>query len=158
MNTGVISSRYARALLKYVQETGGGERVCAQVRAYLASPDTAPRKLEPELSKFIALLVSHGRMEYVRLIFTSFVRMYYASVGVKLAHLTTAVPAPDLADRLKGMVEQKYSCRLVLDTAVDPSIIGGFVFVIDDLRLDASVKRQISKIRREFVEKNRRIV
>ena len=35
MNTGIISKRYAKALLAYVQETGGGERVSAQVRELL---------------------------------------------------------------------------------------------------------------------------
>jgi F-type H+-transporting ATPase subunit delta len=41
---------------------------------------------------------------------------------------------------------------------VDPAIVGGFVFTVDDLMLDASVARQIELIRRQFVEKNNRIV
>ena len=66
MNTGIIASRYAAALLRYTQETGGGERVCAQVRRLLDHPDQDPGPLEPELERFIQLLVSNGRLEDVR--------------------------------------------------------------------------------------------
>ena len=57
MNTGAIATRYARALLRYVLETGNGEKVCAQVRALLADPAHAPSPLEPELQRIAALLV-----------------------------------------------------------------------------------------------------
>ena len=45
MNTGIISSRYATALLRYTQETGGGARVCAQVRRLLEHPEERPAAL-----------------------------------------------------------------------------------------------------------------
>ena len=48
--------------------------------------------------------------------------------------------------------------RVVLETSVNPDIIGGFVFEIDDYILDASVRSSIEKIRRELIEKNNRIV
>ena len=41
---------------------------------------------------------------------------------------------------------------------VDPSLIGGFVFDIDDAIIDKSVSRQLELIREQFIEKNRRIV
>ena len=72
MNTGILSSRYANALLRYTEETGGGERVCAQVRLLLDHPDQDPGPLEPELERFIHLLVKNGRLEDVRIIFRSF--------------------------------------------------------------------------------------
>ena len=158
MNTGTIATRYARALLRYVSETGNGERVCTQVRALLADPGHAPSPLEPELQRFVALLVERGRMEYVRFIFASFVRMYYRAAGIKYARLTTVVPAPELEEKIRKMVESKTGCRLEMETATDPSLIGGFIFEVDDKTLDASVRNQIATIRREFVDKNRRIV
>ena len=56
------------------------------------------------------------------------------------------------------MIESKTGCKLDLKTEVDPTLIGGFIFEVDDLLLDASVSRQIDIIRRQFIEKNRRIV
>jgi len=45
-----------------------------------------------------------------------------------------------------------------LDTEIDPSIEGGFILTVNDLALDASVKGQIERIRREFISRNQRIV
>lgn len=42
MNTGIIASRYAAALLKLVQETGEGERVVRQVEALQEALDSMP--------------------------------------------------------------------------------------------------------------------
>ena len=47
---------------------------------------------------------------------------------------------------------------MVIEVEVDPSIIGGFIFDIDDYMLDASVIRQLDDIRVQFIERNRRIV
>ena len=158
MNTGIISSRYAKALLKLVDETGNGEAVYEQVRQTLLNPDAMPSEWEPELQKFVSLLVENKRTEYVKYIFHTFLDMYNASRGRKLAYLKTAVPAPYLEDKLKALLEEKFGGEVLLQTSVDPGLIGGFVLTIDDQMLDASVSRQIEEIRRQFLDKNKRIV
>ena len=150
MNTGAISSRYSRALLKYVQQTGSGERVFAQVREILANPECAPASLEPELENFLRLLLKNGRMEFVRLILTSFVRLYSESVGVKPARLTTVVPDPELSAGLVSLLEKKTGCKVLLEEDTDPELIGGFVLEIDNCRMDASVRSQLDSIRRSL--------
>lgn len=159
MNTGIISTRYATALLRYTQETGRGAEVCAQVVRILRDPDLlvgAP--LEPELQRFVALLVQNGRISDVRLIFRTFVEMYYSSIGVKLARLVTCTPAPGLSERLKPLLEKQFDCKVVIEEDVDPSLVGGFRIEIGDYQLDASVRSRIEKIRRQFVVSNNRIV
>ena len=42
MNTGIIASRYATALLKLVDETGSGDLVAAQVQTIEAALDGSP--------------------------------------------------------------------------------------------------------------------
>ncbi len=42
MNTGIIASRYAEALLKLVDETGGGETVIVQVQRLREALDSVP--------------------------------------------------------------------------------------------------------------------
>ena len=44
------------------------------------------------------------------------------------------------------------------DLSALPELIGGFVFEMNFRRLDASVAAQLRSIRRQFVERNRRIV
>ena len=158
MNTGIISSRYATALLRYTQETGGGERVCAQVRRLLEHPEERPAALEPELERFVRLLVKNDRLDDVRFIFRSFLTMYYRSLGILVAHLTTAVPAQELEQKLRAMLERQLGCEVLLESDVDPDLLGGFTLEVGDYLLDASVRRQIETIRRQFVIQNNRIV
>lgn len=209
MNTGIIATRYATALLKLVDETGCGDVVAAQVqtvekaldevpdfRRAVDDPAVAPAKkialfeaalssvaesvegtsLAPDLRKFLELLIRNGRIGDVRLIFTTFVTEYYRARHIKRAKLVVADPAllnpePTLSDRelaeplrptldvrLRDLIEKQTGCKLILKTEVNPSLIGGFVFEVEDTVLDASVSRQLDIIRRQFIEKNRRIV
>ena len=158
MDTGVISRRYALALLKYVTETGHGEEVYAQVKALLSDPDAAPKPLCEDLERFVSLLIKNGRLPLVKLIFHSFIRQYDERNGIHVARLKTAVDSPALQEKLRAFVTEKIGGRVEFQTEVDPSLIGGFVLEVDDYRLDASVSRQLDDIRRQFIEKNKRIV
>lgn len=158
MNTGIISSRYAMALLKLVSETGNGEAVYRQATQILEDPDSMPRELEPELSKLVSLLVRNKRLSYAKFVMHRFIELYDASRGRRLATLRTAVPAPEMERRLKALLEERLGGEVVLTAEVDPSIIGGFVLTIDDKLLDASVSRQLEEIRRQLLDKNKRIV
>lgn len=209
MNTGIIATRYATALLKLVDETGCGDVVAAQVqtvekaldevpdfRRAVDDPAVAPAKkialfeaalssgaesvegtsLAPDLRKFLELLIRNGRIGDVRLIFTTFITEYYRARHTKRAKLVVADPAllnpeptpsdrelaeplrPTLDVRLRDLIEKQTGCKLILKTEVNPSLIGGFVFEVEDTVLDASVSRQLDIIRSQFIEKNRRIV
>ena len=206
MNTGIIATRYATALLKLVDETGSGSAVVDQVRIIEKALDELPDfrravddpvvaavqkislfeaslkdSMAQELHKFLELLIRNGRIGDVRLVLTTFVTEYYRSRHIKRARLVVADPAlldpeptpsgpvpvegslrqaqrPALESRLRDLVEKQTGCRLILKTEVNPSLIGGFVFEVEDTVLDASVSRQLDFIRRQFIEKNRRIV
>ncbi len=206
MNTGIIATRYATALLKLVEETGSGELVAAQVQVIEKALDEVPDfrravddpavaavqkislfeaalkdSMAQELHKFLELLIRNGRIGDVRLVLTTFVTEYYRSRHIKRARLVVADPAlldPEptpsdpvpvegslrqaqrsaLESRLRDLVEKQTGCKLILKTEVNPSLIGGFVFEVEDTVLDASVSRQLDFIRRQFIEKNRRIV
>lgn len=206
MNTGIIATRYATALLKLVEETGSGELVAAQVQVIEKALDEVPDfrramddpavaavqkislfeaslkdSMAQELHKFLELLIRNGRIGDVRLVLTTFVTEYYRSRHIKRARLVVADPAlldpeptpsdpvpvegslrqaqrPALESRLRELIGKETGCELLLETKVDPSLIGGFVFEVEDMILDASVSRQLDVIRHQFIEKNRRIV
>ena len=194
MNTGIIASRYATALLKLVDETGGGEAVVSQVEilsnALDAMPDlrraigdsrTVPPEskvslfeavlgempktvMAPELRKFIALLIRNGRIGDCRLVFNSFVSMYYKSRGIVRGRLIlpssteSSTSSRKLEESLKELIATRTGKKLLLKTEVDESLIGGFVFEVEDQLLDASVSHQLEIIKRQFIERNRRIV
>ena len=186
MNRSLVVTRYARALVKYVRETGHGAVVCSEAEALTralhdvkdlqrmvsAADDVVTgfekkkllqtaldHPMSSELSRFLTLLNRNGRMSLVQDILRDFVDMYHRSVGIRRAHLTTAVePSMRLLQRLKALVKQKTGDDVIIEVEVDPSLIGGFVFDIDDYLMDASVQRQLTLIREEFIERNRRII
>ncbi|MBR4788372.1 MAG: F0F1 ATP synthase subunit delta [Bacteroidales bacterium] len=154
MNTGVISSRYARALLLLTQESGRGEQVFAQARALLKNPETIPDPLEEDLRKLVLLVNRNGRGWCMRFILNDFIHLYCESTGARLVRLISAVDSPGLYDRISRLLGGK----VYVDTEVDPGLEGGFVLIVGDRMVDASVKGQIERIRREFTAKNQRLV
>ncbi|MBR3074786.1 MAG: F0F1 ATP synthase subunit delta [Bacteroidales bacterium] len=158
MNTGAITKRYAKALLLYTQENGSGERVCEQVRRMLRDSSALPDRLEPDLERFIALLAERGRKDYLRRILSCFLDLYVESVGLKNVRLITAVPSPGLEERIRESIEKRTGCRVIIETEVDPVLIGGFRVIVNGEMLDASVRHQLSVLQRDFIEKNNRIV
>lgn len=156
MNTGVVSNRYAVALLKYVLETGGGQNVCAQAEELLKGK--APDKMAPELERFSQVLSANGRMDLLREILTTFVHLYHQQAGESLATLKTAVPLSGAEKKIASAMGKMLGGKVLMTTQVDPSLLGGFVFTIDDQQMDASVKGQLDLVRRTLLAKNKRIV
>jgi F-type H+-transporting ATPase subunit delta len=185
VNDSIIRTRYADALVKYVQETGNGESVCAQaerlahvlgevpdlsrmIGAKDVVADAKKRELlrtalgepmTPELDRFIGLLLENGRIGSLRFVLLDFAERYHRSIGLRKARLRVAVPPPEeLLSRLSALVRERTGDEALIDVVVDPSLIGGFVFDIDDAIIDKSVARALEQIRLQFIEKNRRIV
>ena len=186
MNRSIVIARYALALVKYVQETGAGPVVASEAERLfrilhdvpdlqdmmaatddIVSPfdkkkllqDALGGRLSPELSRFLTLLNRNGRMNMAQEILRDFVTLYFRSIGVRQAKLITAQePSERLLQRLKALVKEKRGDDVVINVTVDPSIIGGFVFDVDEYLMDASVKHQLDKIREQFIERNRRII
>ena len=158
MNTGVISTRYARALLELVTENGTADAVYSQIRAMQDNPDSIPSPLQPDLKKFVSLLVEKHREQYLKFIFNSYVSLYLKQNNMKLATLTTVVPSPGLEQKIRDLIKEKTGCGLDLTVKTDPSIIGGVKLVVDDMLLDASVSTQLAQLRKQFIDNTSRIV
>lgn len=184
MNAGPIAHRYAKALLKLVQETGTGEVVYSQacvlalrmqdVRQFADVIQKHPeigidRKIdiicaavgEPladELDRFVRLVCVNKRMEHFMRIMLSFIDQYRELCGIKVGQLVTAMPAPELKASLEAVMHEKTGAKVLLEESVDESLIGGFILQVEDLRMDASVQTQLRRLHNELVEKANRIV
>jgi len=172
MDTGIISSRYATALLRYAAEQGCEETVYreAQVLTDVFGDGPLEEKIDlvrtslggtlsPATERFLGLLSRNGRTGYARFIFQEYVRMYLRHKGIVPAELTAASePSEALIASLKALVKKTTGYEAQIRTVVDPQLIGGFVLDLGDRLLDASVATQLEKIRQAFIDKNRRIV
>lgn len=185
MNTGIVASRYAAALLKYAVETGNGEKVYEQVlvldksltalprlRSAIDNPMNVPDpqkfallvsalggdEMVEELQRFIRLVMKKRRTRLLQFIFRSFIRQYREANRIKVSRLVTATPDPELEKKISAIIKERKGDSVLFEHRIDPEIIGGFIFDIDGLRLDASTASQLKSVRRQFIEKNRRIV
>ncbi len=109
--------------------------------------------LNPKLETFIRLVMRNERESYLRLIFHDFAVNYLKSRKILMGKLVTAVDSPSLADTLAGIVREKTGYEVRIEKVVDPGIIGGFVFIVDDFKLDAGVAGQIAGLRRGLLKK-----
>jgi F-type H+-transporting ATPase subunit delta len=105
------------------------------------------------------LLCSHKREKYLLFIVNTFITLYRRQENINLARLTTAVEvSPEVVGKLRAGVKRHTGGTAEFESHVDPRIEGGFIFEVGTYRLDASVASQMRRIKRQFIEKNRRIV
>ena len=158
MNQGAVASRYAKAFLELVKESGRGEEVFAQVRTLLAGASSVPGPLEPDIEKLVLLLQRNRRMDCLKQVLVDFVRLWCRDRGLLLATLRVAVPSDSLRPRLESLLEERTGFHVLMEERVDASLLGGFVLELENETLDASVRRQLDDIRRSLVQKNNRII
>jgi F-type H+-transporting ATPase subunit delta len=103
----------------------------------------------PEVQRFLAILARRDRLELVPQIAEVFHRLVNEHRGVAVAQVTTAVP---IDERQKTVIASRLGRRLsktvVLETRVDPSILGGVIAQIGDNVIDGSVRGRLERLRR----------
>ena len=70
----------------------------------------------------------------------------------------TATQMDGLKERIENRLHDSTGAQVHLEENINPDIIGGFVFELDGLRLDASVQSSLARIRSQLVESDNRIV
>ncbi len=186
MDIGIISRRYAKALLQYACDEKHEDIVFEQCRTLFRQMKTLPElrqaiespmvahdeKLKlmqnatagedtcEELNRFFRLLLEKRREKFMAFIIHSFLHLYRKKKKIRKGVLITAVPLPESTqEELKQLILQRYRGRTVeFENRIDPSIIGGVILGIGYWRIDASVKGRLARIKKEFIEKNKRIV
>ena len=172
MDLGLISVRYARALLKAGIEAKEADKVYADMQSLAHCYSTTPALRvtidNPMLSKkqkesllltaaaggscgltkrFVALVLKEDRESIMQFIANSFVTLYRKHNNLISAKLTTASEIDSKTeDKLRQLVEGRTNGKVDFQTDVDPEIIGGFVLEYDTYRMDASVKKQLNAI------------
>jgi F-type H+-transporting ATPase subunit delta len=182
MNRGIISTRYAKALLSYALEKGVEEKVYSQVsqlsKCFFEVPDfektlTSPiHSQETKISLVITAaggvvsdefvrfteIVFHNKREYLlQNMALAYIFLYHKYKNISICSLITAVPTSgDVEDKVKKLISGKTHGFVELEKSVDPEIQGGFIFELNFNRLDASVSTQLNRIRKQFIAMNNR--
>ena len=164
MNTGVVSRRYAKALLDFAMDRGNEDKIYEEVktlaRHFANVPDLRRTIDNPvvTMKRFLLLVLNGKREKFLQFMTWSYIDLYRERKHILMGKLTTAIEAPELVKKLEKIASKKTNSKIEITSKVDPSIIGGYIMEIDGYRLDASVDYQLKKVKRQFIEKNRRIV
>jgi F-type H+-transporting ATPase subunit delta len=96
--------------------------------------------------------VNKGREGDLPEIINAFVKQYKAYKNIHVVKLTTATPvSEEVKNALINRVKQTSDMQNIeLQTAVDPSLIGGFVLQTGDKLVDASISYELQEISRQF--------
>ena len=172
MDIGVISVRYARALLKSATdakiETDVYKEMQTLAKSYAEVPQLRQTIDNPMLSKdmkqqllltavgekpceltkaFISLVLKEDRENVMQFIANSYVTLYRQQKNVIRGRLITAAAvSPATEQKMRQMVESKTNGTVEFETEVNPDIIGGFILEYDTYRMDASVKSKLNSI------------
>lgn len=176
MDLGVISVRYARALLKGAlaekQEDKLYKDMQILLQSYIDVPElritidnpmlttdkklavleTACGKDAAALTKrFIALVLKEDRENALQFMAASYITLYRKHKNITRGKLITAsAVSQNTVDKMKQMVENKTQGSVEFNTKVDDDLIGGFILEYDDYRMDASVKSKLRSILSEL--------
>ena len=172
MDIGVISVRYARALLKSATDAKIEQQVYAEMqqiaKSYIEVPQLRSTIDNPMLSKdkkqallltaagrkpsdlmkvFIGLVLKEDRESVMQFIANSYVTLYRQQTNVIRGRLITAAAvSPETEQKMRQMVESKTNGTVEFESQVNPDIIGGFILEYDTYRMDASVKTKLNSI------------
>ena len=172
MDIGVISVRYARALLKSATDAKIEDAVYTEMlqlaKSYVDVPQlrftidnpmlskddkekllltAAGKKPSPLTKAFIQLVLKEDREGVMQFIANSYVTLYRQQKNVIRGRLITAAAVtPATEQKMRRMVESKTNGTVEFESEVNPDIIGGFILEYDTFRMDASVKTKLNNI------------
>ena len=100
---------------------------------------------------FLRLVVEKGRAGEIRQIAAEFDALIAAQANVLDVEVTTAheLSEPDFR-RIVSDIEQKSGRSVQATRNVDPDLIGGIVLQAGSMRLDASVRGRLDRLRQEL--------
>ena len=106
-------------------------------------------------SKFLQVLNSHERLELLRTIRQSLRDLYNERHRKVRVFVTSVLPlGDDQKSRIAAAVAEKFQLEPILETALDPAMLGGLKIRIGALQIDASVRTRIENIRQQLLTRS----
>ena len=184
MNEGLISRRYAKAIYEHAYEMGEETLLYHRMQMFQAIWERLPdlqnsmkspvvsveqkNKLlktatgkHPEQSylDFIDLVVANHRIDSIFMIALSYQMIYRHKKMINVVHLISAKRlSKEALDRIRCFTEHKTHGKVEFSNHIDPSIDGGFIYQLNDWRIDASIKGQLERISSRLAQINKSIL
>lgn len=178
-NDGHISSRYAKAFFLATIEVKEEDRVYGEIqllnenlfgfpeiKKLLANKlmsqnekidllkTAAGKTISASLDRFFTFLNEKGRLEFIHNISLEYLSLYRKEKNIVAIELTTAVKLDNKTlQKIKLLISKQQNATVEIIEKINPDIIGGFIFEMEDERLDASLKGELKKIKEQLLKK-----
>ena len=173
-------STYAGALFEAARERGELEEVLSDLGEFVAAlheseelrlfyyggqvPERQKRRaidgltegMKASTTNFLKVLVDNGREEILEETLGRYEQLVKEHLGRLEVGVTTAVElSQEQLDRLKERLEETLEGKeVVLETSVDPDLIGGVVFRFGGRMMDGSIRGRLESLREEMLERS----
>jgi F-type H+-transporting ATPase subunit delta len=176
-----VGEIYARALVGAAEKAGQSSAVLDELDAIvdeafagspkletvLASPlinheeksALLERVFQPRISRlllnYLKVVSRHGRLDCLRAIRLQAHKLYEEARGDVRVRITTATPVePTQVEKIAAALAASLGRRPILETVVDPALVGGAVLRIGDTVYDGSVANQLQTIRQQMIDRS----
>jgi F-type H+-transporting ATPase subunit delta len=106
----------------------------------------------PLLLNFLLVLNDHERLGLLRPIVTAYRDLYEERTRHIRVLVQSAVPLPeDQRQRLTETLRARYQREPILETSINPDLLGGLVVQVGDLLYDGSVRSRLTDIRNQLI-------
>jgi len=169
------AQRYAKAILELAKEKNSADAVFGDMRQIsdtiansddlkemLTSPVVKSSVKKASLKEIFKdahalsfgafdILVENGRINILELVAKDYITRYNIMNRSQEAVVTTAVPlTADLEMKIQAKINELTGASAKITNVINKDIIGGFILRVGDLQYDASVSRNLNRLKREL--------
>ena len=172
----VVARNYAEALFDLGQGSGNVERYADLMDAVASAVETTPRVqavlMSPRVPKseksrilgaamkdaprdfvlFLQALVKRGRHRLLREIAHEYMQLLdYKMARVRAGITLARTPDEKLQRSIQELLSRQLDKQVIATYSVDPEILGGAIVRVGDRVLDGSVRRRMTRLRRQLL-------
>jgi F-type H+-transporting ATPase subunit delta len=148
-----------------LSELAAAMEATPELEAFLSNPQLDPgakasvldevtHGADPTVRNFVRVVASKGRAGQLRQIVEEFEAIVDREQGRLSVELTTAHELDDAETAaIVRQIEQASGRTVDATRSVDPDLIGGLILQAGSLRVDASVRGRLDRLRRELVQR-----
>ncbi|HAE60753.1 MAG TPA: hypothetical protein DCG38_00200 [Eubacteriaceae bacterium] len=174
----LVGKKYSQALLEVAKEKNTTDEIYNQFKSIIEALDaneelwdilTIPSiesdekkaiiekifkgSIDGFLYSFLMISVDKNRVTDLKDIFESFKELYFVENNMVEATVVSAVALEEKdIKRLKGKLEKRYEKTVMIQSRIDPDIIGGLIVYVGDQVIDGSIKRKIAMMKNDLKE------
>jgi F-type H+-transporting ATPase subunit delta len=176
LRTETVARNYAEALFQLGEQSGNTERFVDLLDAVAAAIEQSPRiqavLMSPKVPKseksrmlgqalrsaprefvlFLQALVKRGRQQILREITTEYLALLDRKLGRVRAGVTLArQPDEKLKRTIQELLSRQLGKQVLPAFTEDPEILGGAIVRVGDRVLDGSLRRRMTRLRRQLL-------